>query len=279
MKIYFKSPAKINLFLEIKNKRSDGYHNLESIMQTINLCDTIFFELIDKDILIECNDKSINNKKNIIYKTVLLIKNYFNIKSGVKIYLKKNIPISSGLGGGSSNAATTIKALVKLWNIKTTKSKLNQIAKEIGADVPFFLTCGTALCRGIGEIVIPLNDFLIHDLNIVLVNPGFGLSTKNIYKRIKYPLKNQKKINKTLTYLFKGYFSYCFNRLEEFVIPYYPEIKKIKNVLNELGYVNLMSGSGSTVFGILNSNLENQRIKNDLEKYKWQIWFTSTVNI
>jgi 4-diphosphocytidyl-2-C-methyl-D-erythritol kinase len=284
MKINLKAPAKINLFLEIKNKRQNGYHNLESIMQTVSLYDELSFELTNKDISLECNNKSLAcDETNVVYKTIIAVKTRFNIGSGVKIYLKKEIPMKAGLGGGSSDAAATLEALVKLWNIKASKSELEQIAATLGADVPFFLTGGTALCEGMGEIVTPLKK--IDNLNVVLVNPGFGIPTAGVYKKIKFPLTNQARIHTIKSLICDGSFNTqnafdsCFNRLEEFVFPDYPEIIKIKSVLNELGCVSLMSGSGATVFGIFDSNTKIEAVKFGLSKCNWKTWFVSTTNI
>ncbi|GHT33546.1 4-diphosphocytidyl-2-C-methyl-D-erythritol kinase [Endomicrobiia bacterium] len=284
MKINLQAPAKINLFLEIQNKRSDGYHNLESIMQTISLYDNLSFEIADKDISLKSNDKSLPvDEANIVYKAAKTVKTHFNVNKGVKICLTKEIPMKAGLGGGSSDAAATLEALVKLWNIKTTKDKLEQIAVELGADVPFFLTGGTALCKGKGEIVTSLAS--IGKLNVVLVNPGFGIPTASVYKKIKFPLTNKVKVNKIKTVVCGGLFgtenafSSCFNRFEEFVFSSYPELTKIKSVLNELGCMSLMSGSGATVFGIFDSNVKSEVIKFELAKYNWKTWFVSTTNI
>ncbi|MDR1926705.1 MAG: 4-(cytidine 5'-diphospho)-2-C-methyl-D-erythritol kinase [Endomicrobium sp.] len=283
MKIKIKSPAKINLFLEIKNKRSDGYHNLESIMQTISLYDELSFDLTEKDIVLECNDKSLSvDEANIIYKATKAVQTHFKIDNGVKIYSKKEIPVGAGLGGGSSNAAATLKALVKLWNIKTTRTELEKIAVKLGADVPFFLTGGTALCEGIGEKITPLKN--IDNLNIILVNPGFSIITTDVYKKIKFPLTNQVKIHKIISVICSGLFNlknahnYCFNRLEEFVFPNYPEIVRIKNILNDLGCVSFMSGSGATVFGIFDSNVNLEIIRSKLNRYGWKIWFVDAVD-
>jgi 4-diphosphocytidyl-2-C-methyl-D-erythritol kinase len=283
MKIILKAPAKINLFLEIKNKRTDGYHNLESIMQTINLYDKLYFELTEKKFFFGCSDKSLlNTNINIVCKTVKIIKQYYNIKKGVKIYLKKEIPIGAGLGGGSSDAATTIKALVKLWNIKTTKKELEQIAIKLGADVSFFLTGGTALCEGIGEIITPLKN--INKLNIIIINPGFNISTSEAYKKIIWPLTNKKTIHTIKDLICNNLFSTnesfrnCFNRLEEFVFPYYPKVAEIKEVLNKFNYVGLMSGSGSTVFGISDSIIRTKQLQSKFNRYGYKIWITTTVN-
>jgi 4-diphosphocytidyl-2-C-methyl-D-erythritol kinase len=284
VKIVLKSPAKVNLFLEIKSNRKDGYHNLESIMQTISLYDELSFEDTDKNIIFSCDNKALPcDKTNLVYKAALAIKTKFNINKGVKIYLKKNIPQGAGLGGGSSNAATTILALVKLWNIKTTQKELESIATKLGADVPFFLTGGTCLCEGIGEIVTPLKS--ITNLDMILVNPGFGISTVGIYKKINFPLTNSVKIHKikhlisSSSFNNKEAFKSCFNRLEEFVFGDFKAILEIKTLLSKLCCTSLMSGSGATVFGILDINISKEYIVSELKKYSWDFCFTSTTNL
>ncbi|MDR0956433.1 MAG: 4-(cytidine 5'-diphospho)-2-C-methyl-D-erythritol kinase [Endomicrobium sp.] len=283
MKIHVKTPAKINLFLEIKDKRADGYHNLESIMQTVSLYDELSFETTNsKNISLECNDKTLPcNSINTVYKAVQIIKTYFNIDKGVNIHLKKNIPVGAGLGGGSSDAAITLITLTRLWNIRTTKKELEHLAVKLGADVPFFLTGRTALCKGIGEIVTQLKN--IDNLNIVLVNPGFEIQTTSIYKKIKFPLTNQMKIHTIKTHIFNrtfnktNAFSCCFNRLEKFVFPEYPEVMNIRNILNNLNCFALMSGSGATVFGLFDY-IQFETIKLNLKKYNWKVWFVNTTN-
>ena len=285
MKIALKSPAKVNLFLEIKNKRKDGYHNLESIMQTISLYDELSFEDTDKGILLTCDNKSLLcDKTNLVYKAVLAIKTHFNINNrGIKVYLQKKIPQGAGLGGGSSNAATTILALVKLWNIKTTQKELECIAVKLGADVPFFLTGDTCLCEGIGEIVTPLKS--ISNLDMVLVNPGFGVSTIDAYKKINLPLTNPVGIHKIKRIISEGSFDNkeafksCFNRFEEVIFAEFITIAKIKSLLNKLGAVSLMSGSGATVFGILNTNTSKEQIILELKKHPWNFWFASATDL
>ncbi|MDR1122509.1 MAG: 4-(cytidine 5'-diphospho)-2-C-methyl-D-erythritol kinase, partial [Endomicrobium sp.] len=249
MKIILKTPAKINLFLEIKNKREDGYHKLKTIMQTVSLYDELSFELIDKSIFLECDNKALpTDSTNIIYKATKAFHDYFKINKGVRIHLKKIIPIGGGLGGGSSDAAATIVALVKLYNVKTNKKELEQIATKLGTDVPFFFTEGTALCEDIGHIITPLKS--IKNLNVILVNPGFGVNTSDIYKKVKFSLTKRAKITKIKAQIDNDSFNtneafkFCFNRLEDFALTDYPEIAKIKDVLKTTGCVSLMSGSG-----------------------------------
>jgi 4-diphosphocytidyl-2-C-methyl-D-erythritol kinase len=275
--ISLKTPAKINLFLEVKDKRSDGYHNIYSIMQTVSLFDEIKIETLqEKDVIeIECSDKNIpTDERNIVYKVAKAIKEEFNIKSGVKIYIDKQIPVSAGLGGGSSDGAAIIKGLSDIWNIEDSKQQLKQIASKIGADITFFLKGGTAFCEGIGDIITPMKS--MGKKNIILVNPGFSVSTAQVYQRIKFPLTNTRGIHKIAT-LFDDSSLYddedfYFNRLEEFVFPYHPEILKIKNTLKDLQCISLMSGSGATVFGIAKSEFHSEKVCKEISKYGWKVW-------
>jgi 4-diphosphocytidyl-2-C-methyl-D-erythritol kinase len=281
MKITLKVPSKINIFLEINNRKEDGYHKLETIMQTISLYDEISFKLTDKNISLECNNKTLPiDSTNIVYKAAKAFHDYFKIDKGVKIYLKKIIPIGAGLGGGSSDAAATLIALAKLHNVKTNKKELEQIATKLGTDVPFFLTGGTALCEGIGDIITPLKT--IKNLNVILVNPGFGVSTTGVYKKVKFPFTKKVEITKIKTQIdhdsfnTSNAFSCCFNRLEDFVLTDYPEIAKIKDVLRTTGCISLMSGSGATVFGLFDSNINLESIRTTLNKYSWKFWFVNS---
>jgi len=272
-------------------------------MQTVSLYDELDFELAEEIQLRITNyelretSELPTDDNNIIIKAVKALQETFNIQKGVKITLKKNIPLGAGLGGGSSDAAATINALVKLWDIKTEKDELNKIAARLGADVAFFLTGGTALCEGIGEIITQLRITNYesttkpetHKLSLVLVNPGFGVPTPSVYKKVRLPFTNPQKIGKI-----KNLIESChcegqspeaiqsslkedlFNRLEDFVLGDYPEIRKIKDVLISLGCASLMSGSGATVFGIYDKSKE-QEIKTELEKYNWKFWFVETI--
>src|SRR3989338_8645492 len=140
------SYAKINLYLKIGKKLKSGYHNIQSIMQPIELHDNISFEKLDENrIILESNNKELESKNNLAYKAALLLKNKLNIKEGVRITIEKQIPLASGLGGGSSNAANTLIALNNLWKLKLSKNKLISLALEIGSDVPFFIVGESAL--------------------------------------------------------------------------------------------------------------------------------------
>jgi 4-diphosphocytidyl-2-C-methyl-D-erythritol kinase len=278
-----KAYAKINLFLEIVGKRPDGYHNLQTIMQQIDLYDKISFQSINEDkIDLKCNKANLSaDENNIVYKAVKAIKTEFNIKKGIKIVLTKSIPMGAGLGGGSSDCAQTIKALVKLWNIKTENKKLIEIASKLGADVPFFLGSPIALCEGIGEIVTPLKN--IGKFPIILINPGFEISTANVFKRVKLSLTKKSGIHKICTSILdekldkNSISKVLFNRLEDFVFPYHGELLRIKTLLQNLGCASLMSGSGSTVFGIAQSFKHLDYVASKLQNSPWQITLTTSI--
>ena len=138
-KIEINSPAKINLFLKVKEKNQDGYHNIDTSFQLIDLFDYMSFEISDKKIAIKSNESFLENENNTIYQSAKLLLNFMDCQMGVNIKIEKKIPTGSGLGGGSSNAASTLIALNKLWNLNLSKEELINIAKKIGADVPFFV--------------------------------------------------------------------------------------------------------------------------------------------
>ena len=174
------SYAKVNLYLKIGKKLSSGYHNIQSVMQKIELSDSITIEPLSEDrIIVECTNKELENENNLAYKAALLLKKKFKVTNGVKIFIEKNIPIEAGLGGGSSDAATALLNLNKLWGLKLKERQLIELAAQIGADVPFFIGEQAALVEGIGDMIKNIKKSF--SINIVLINPGFRISTKWAY--------------------------------------------------------------------------------------------------
>ena len=280
-----KAPAKINLYLEIINKRSDGYHNIESVMHTVSLFDILEFdEIKDNKIELVCENTDLSNdKKNLVYKAAQKVKEKYNIKNGVRIKLTKNIPMGAGLGGGSSDAAATILALNKIWNINDDIKNLELLGSTLGADVPFFMTGGTAKISGIGDIVEKVNTNF--NGTFILVKPDFGVSTPYAYSKVKFPLTNIRKIDKIINDLEKGVFDFesakdlFFNRFEDFIFDEYQEIKQIRDVLENLGCASLMSGSGATVFGLVHDKENIDFILNELKKCGWNVWVASSFEV
>jgi 4-diphosphocytidyl-2-C-methyl-D-erythritol kinase len=277
-----KAPAKINLFLEVINRRPDGYHNIETIFQTVSLFDEIEIKPLKEKLILECSDPSIpNDERNLALKAAIALKKFLKTDLGAKIVLKKNIPSGAGLGGGSSDAACVIKGLLKLWKKRVTIKKLVLLAGKLGADVPFFLFGGTAYASGIGEKLKIIKN--AQRSWFVLVNPRISIATKGVYQNLSFPLTNRQKINRIKPLLSsrsmpKSWRHNIFNRLEEPVLPSYPEVLKVKNTLKNMGVISLMSGSGSTVFGVVDSKEEGKAVKSRLKKFPWDTWVVASVS-
>ncbi|MDR0486291.1 MAG: 4-(cytidine 5'-diphospho)-2-C-methyl-D-erythritol kinase [Elusimicrobiota bacterium] len=278
--LFIKAPAKINLFLEVTDKRQDGYHNIISVMQTVSLFDEIKIEsgAGDGKIEIECSDKTIpTDESNIVYKAAQSMLDYFEIKNNLKFYIDKKIPTGAGLGGGSSDGAAVIKGLLRLWETAEKGCFANKechlpqqtaLAAKIGADIPFFLTGGTALCQGIGDIVRPIK--VIGKKYVILVNPNVHISTAQAYKDLDFSLKKTGQKHR-IPPSFDGSSLYeredfYFNRFEEVIFPLYPQIAKIKADLKSLGCISLMTGSGSAVFGIAKSKEHSEEVFEEISK-------------
>ena len=257
------SYAKINLFLRIGKKLSSGYHNIQSVVQKIDLSDSVAIEPLTEDkVVVECTNKELENENNLAYKAALLLKKNFKINQGVKIFIEKNIPIEAGLGGGSSDAATTLLNLNKLWGLKLKENQLIDLASQIGSDVPFFVQESAALVEGTGDKIKAIKKSF--SINIVLINPGFRISTKWAYSALdkqKSKIKLKADINKLIKAIekknIKEIANNVHNDFEQIVTKKYKIIGEIKNNLLRDDALNAgVSGSGPTVFGIFNSIYE-----------------------
>lgn len=266
-----KSYAKINLTLDILGKREDGYHEIKTVFQHISLYDEIMLKKTKKEIVVKSNIDELNNENNICYKTAKILKDKFNITSGVNIFIKKNIPIAAGLSGGSSNAAAVLKGLNRLWKLQLDQKDLIEISKEIGMDVAFHLIGGTCLGEGRGEILKKLGDLPTY--YIVLIYPDIKLNTKEMYASLDYS-----KIGKTSsTNLFLKNFNldYIHNDFEYSVFSLYPEIKRIRETL---GKHSLLSGSGSSIFKITNDKKEAKKTFELMKKQYKKVFLLKTKN-
>ncbi len=246
------SPAKINIGLRVLRKRSDGYHDIETIFHEVKLFDEIEVEVSDR-IEFETDSSEVPlGFENLCLKSARIFIESFGIHSGVRIYLRKVIPVGAGLGGGSSNAAGVLKALNILFGTGADEDFLCELAGLIGSDVPFFIRGGTAYATGRGEIIEPLQvDF---PYKVVLVYPNIKISTAWAYENLKLRdhigTRSLKEIFIQNINLPENLKAWIENDFEGLVFSHYPEIGEIKLKLYELGAVfSLMSGSGSTVFG------------------------------
>ena len=254
--ICLKAYAKINIGLNIISQRRDGYHNIETIFQQIDLFDQLKLSGRDDPAIIVRTDHSQlpTNEDNICHQAVKLIQKATGFKEGVVIEIKKRIPIGAGLGGGSSDAAAVLRGLNQLWQLQLTKKDLLNIALKLGADVPFFLNGGTALAFGIGEklkpITAPFNFYC------VLIYPNIEISSTWAYKNFNFSLTKTKKSIK-LAHIFSQRIdisdlkNLISNDLEEVVFQRYQELRDIKQLLYLRGaFFASMSGSGSTIYGL-----------------------------
>lgn len=252
LKLY--SYGKINLYLDIEGKLPNGYHLIKTVMQSISLHDEVYLENnIENKIVIQCNNPNIPlNEKNTCYKAASIIKEIYNIHTGIIIKINKSIPAEAGLAGGSGNSAAVIKGLNMLWNLNLSEKEMLKIGLQVGADVPFCLTGGTYLAEGIGEKLTKLNDFVWND--ILIVKPDFSMSTAFVYNNLSPDYYNSYKDNKIINYINSGDFNHAAmstcNTLEKVVEKVHPELNNIKKLMLENKAVSsLMTGSGSAVFG------------------------------
>jgi 4-diphosphocytidyl-2-C-methyl-D-erythritol kinase len=265
--ITLKAPAKINLFLKIIRRRVDGYHEVESMLQKIALFDVLHLTRQGEDISLSCpGGKLPENRDNLVYRAAEHFFDRTGIAPGVRIVLEKNIPVAAGLGGGSSDAAAVLLGLNHLLAPGLAPEVLSDVGLRLGADVPFFLEdCSAAVATGIGA---SLQDAeAIRDYWILLVNPGFGVSTKWVYKNFPltscsnpYILARGRKEVRDFHDVPPVLFEELGNDLEAVTVNRYPEIRDIKQELKKAGAAAaLMSGSGPTVFGLFSGREEAQR--------------------
>lgn len=280
-----KSPAKINIGLRVLSKRKDGYHNIETIFYPINLFDEIRISIKripGKENIIDVKTSSnppaeragekIVNRKNICYKAVKLFFEELEIKEKyeIKIFVKKNIPIGAGLGGGSSNAASVLKCLAKHFS---NRMNLKHTALRLGSDVPFFLNPKPSYATSRGEKLKELPKFKVKD-KILIVNNGIHVSTKWAYNEVKSSKLKVKSFQNIKTFKLKN-IDVFVNDFEKAVFKKYPSLKKIKEKMYELGAkLSSMSGSGSTVYGFFDA----KKIKPAKKYFSGLGYFTFAAN-
>ena len=248
--------SKVNLGLDVLRRRDDGYHEVRMIMQTLKLCDELYFEETQKkEIRIVCNSENLEcDENNLIYKAARLIMDEAGIDRGLDIRLKKNIPIAAGMAGGSSDAAATLVALNKMFGIDFDIAKLKEMGVKIGADVPYCIEGGTQLSEGIGEKLTRLKD--APQCFVVVAKPHIGVSTKYVYENLHVEtIKTHPNIDAMLKGIDAGDLieisSHMENILENVTEKKYPVIAMLKSKLKSMGALNsLMSGSGPTVFAL-----------------------------
>lgn len=269
------SHAKVNLFLKITGRRPDGFHNLETLFASISVKESLELKEIPQGIEILCNDPSVpTDSRNLIWKAAEALADAAGIKKGIRIRLEKQVPPGSGLGAGSSNAAAALIGLNQLWDAGLSKEELRNIAAGIGSDVPFFLEGGLCVATGRGEILSPVSG--VPDLWMVLVRPDVSVSTPWAYKTFDSLTSIPKKgslsdLTNVLDQSPEIIAAHLVNDLEEAVLPAYAEIRQARDDLLQAGaFGALMSGSGSSVFGIVRDQAHAEQIAVSLKnRYPW----------
>ncbi|MDN3451162.1 4-(cytidine 5'-diphospho)-2-C-methyl-D-erythritol kinase [Planococcus sp. APC 3906] len=274
--LYVKAPAKINLTLDVLYKRPDNYHEIEMIMTTVDLADRIGLKATESGIHIESADRFVpNDSRNLAYQAAQLLKDTFNIKSGVIISLDKQIPVAAGLAGGSSDAAATLKGLNQLWQLNLSLDELAELGAKIGSDVSFCVYGGTALAKGRGEIIehLPAPPHCW----VVLAKPTIGVSTADVYGAFNPANAEHPDTGKMIEALeqgdYQGMCDHLGNALESVTLEMHPEVAQIKEQMKKFGAdAVLMSGSGPTVFGLVQQEARIPRIYNGLRGFCGEVY-------
>lgn len=274
--LYVKAPAKINLTLDVLHKRPDNYHEVEMIMTTVDLADRIGLMGTASGIHIRSDDRFVpNDSRNLAYQAAELIKNTFGIKTGVIISLEKQIPVAAGLAGGSSDAAATLKGLNRLWQLNLSMDELAELGAKIGSDVSFCVYGGTALATGRGEIIeaLPAPPHCW----VILAKPTIGVSTAEVYGAFNPETADHPDTQAMIEALQAGdYEAMCDNlgnALESVTLGMHPEVQQIKDHMKKFGAdAVLMSGSGPTVFGLVQQEARISRIYNGLRGFCSEVY-------
>lgn len=272
MKVTEKAPAKINLSLDVLRKREDGYHDVHMVMTTVDLADRIECEENSgEEIIIRSSASFVpEDKRNFAYQAAEIIKDRYKIKKGLTITIAKEIPVAAGLAGGSSDAAATIRALNRLWKLKMSVKDMYSVAEQIGSDVSFCVTGGTAVASGRGEKILPIGA--PPSCWVVLAKPAVSVSTADVYKALDIGSAIHPDVNGMVQAIQRQDFDdvcrLLGNTLESVTPDKVPEISQIKKQMVKMGAEGvLMSGSGPTVFGLTQYESKVQRIYNSLKGF------------
>ena len=253
-KLQLKAYGKINLGLDVIRKRPDGYHDLDMIMQMVDVYDDVIIEKKAGEEIVVKADAAVlsNGKDNLAYMAVKMLFDEFGIKSGVEITIHKRIPIAGGMAGGSSDCATTLIGINEMFNLGLSKQQLMERGVKLGADVPYCVLGGTAIARGIGEVLTPLPT--PPQCHVIIAKPPISVSTAYVYGHIRPDEITKRPDIEQMTLAIKEQdlnklSDLLYNVMEEVTVSEYPVIEKLKSIMLENGALNsIMSGSGPTVF-------------------------------
>jgi 4-diphosphocytidyl-2-C-methyl-D-erythritol kinase len=272
--------AKVNLALEVLGKRPDGYHELATVMQTVDLTDRLELEDADELALTTSAPGVPADGDNLALRAAAAVREVAKVDRGVRIRLDKRIPVAAGLGGGSADAAAVLLALNRLWNLRWPLARLAEVAETLGMDVPFFLRGGVALGSGRGERLTALAGM---PMALVLVNPGTPLSTAAVYGRVTPAMYSDGGRARTMIAALRTrkparVAASLYNGLEAAAAGVSPELQRIRAALVAAGALGaMMSGSGPTVFGVARSFEQARQIRARLTRASWRCWAVRTI--
>lgn len=275
-----KSYAKINLSLIVKSKREDGFHELDMLIQNVDLYDIITISKNEGQIRLTSDVNELPlGETNLVYQAARRMREELSLSYGFDIHIEKKIPIAAGLGGGSSNAAAVMKAIIALCGAKLEQPKLDRMALELGTEVVYFMRGGLCRVRGKGELVERLNYTDHH--KYLLINPGIGLSTKEVYSALKVEDYRPEASNDAMLKSMReggSYLDYMINDMERAAIAKMPLINEIKTELRTLGFEKvMMSGSGPTVFGVIEEGAQVDEVLSYASENKFSAFVCSAV--
>ncbi|MBN3524332.1 4-(cytidine 5'-diphospho)-2-C-methyl-D-erythritol kinase [Paenibacillus apiarius] len=278
MKVYEKAPAKINLLLDVLRKREDGYHDVEMVMTMVDLADRLEMDELPRDTIIISSQAGYIplDEKNLAFQAAKLIKERYEVKQGVYIHLDKKIPVAAGLAGGSSDAAATLRGLNRLWRLGISDEELQRLGAELGSDVPFCVTGGTAIARGRGEKLEMIEN--PPQCWVVLAKPPINVSTADVYGRLRVQHIQEHPSLAGMLQAIQGqdFHALCEslgNVLEDVTLPMHPQVQQLKEAMEKLGAEGvLMSGSGPTVFGLVSKESKIARIYNGLRGFCKEVY-------
>jgi len=278
--LVLRASAKVNLVLEVLGKRPDGYHELSTVMQAVDLFDRLTVEAA-ATITLETSEPALpTDDRNLVVRAARLLQEAAGIEAGARIVLDKRIPLAAGLGGGSSDAAATLLGLNRLWGLRWRRERLVELAVKLGMDVPFFLGRGRALGTSRGEVLSALPG--VGGYALVLVNPGVGLSTQEVYGRVPRGWRAESDGTRRMLDALKKrnvvrVAGALTNHLEHWVEPAMPVIGRMKAALLAAGALGAaMSGSGPTVFGLARSLDQARQIQRRVNRGGWSAWAVRT---
>ena len=278
-RIVARTPAKVNLHLEVLHQREDGYHEIETIFQAIDLRDIVTVEVGSSagPIHVQCDHPSVPlDRSNLCHRAAKLLRTRTGIDRSVSIRIEKKIPVAAGLGGGSSDAAATLLALDRLWKLDLDRSELEALALKLGADVPFFLRGGTAVGRGVGEVLTPVNSSGMGVF--LLITPPLEISTKWVYEQLRMGLTHSTpKVNvQTIRVLLSRFPERQWpgtNRLADVVMPAHPALLRLQDELLETRPAfAMLSGSGPSIFAVYDTVDDAERAReavNARDAFTW----------